>query len=91
MENVDEVMRRISNGITKSQSIALLEVFRHTHYDTNHNAIMTKLWNQLSQQKHLLNHEHYKHMLRYYAFVGDANEAQAMFDTLTKIGYIHNS
>lgn len=90
-KNVDEVMRRISLGITQSQSIDLLDVFRHANHTNNYDEILTRIWSELNTKNDLLNADHFKIMLRHYAFIGKADDAQTMFNKLTDVGYKHNS
>lgn len=91
IQNIDEVIRRVPHGITQSQSIALLGVFRQANCARHKDEVMMKLWSELNKNKHLLNEDHFKEMLRYYSFTGNAQDAQTMFNKLTAIGYNHNS
>lgn len=89
--NIDAIVNCISANTSEEQSIILLQSCHNARHEPNQALLITRIWDELRQHKHLLNYENQKTMLKHFSFHGNVAEAQTYFDQLTQTGYRHNS
>lgn len=90
-KSLDLLLERFAVGkYTSIQSLDLLEACAISSYQSCHDIIMSKVWNTLHQNKHLLTPAHYRLMLRHYSLAGLPNEAENLFEELVSTGFTPN-